>query len=312
MQKNNSYLLFGKRTIVFLLIIIFFDIIIGKTIEHFYFKVKYGQTVRINYAITKATENVIIFGSSHASHHYQSATLEDSLRLSTYNTGIDGESILYHYCVLGAILSRAKPKIVILDLDLDEFVKNKKAYNVLYLLLPYYNKYEEMQPIINLRSNYESVKAVSNLYRYNSLLLPVILNNAMYRRDDSHKGYTPLYGTLNVKNIDFSQRDTTSELDMIKINIFRSFIQKAKSSHSDVFVFVSPAFQKDKKNTSTIEIAAKICSEEKAFFINHNASGFFNNSIEYFKDISHLNDQGAKIYTKQVFLEIQTLLSTRQ
>lgn len=310
MKKNNQYLLFGKRLFFFALLIVFVDIIVGKAIEHFYHKVKYGQTVRIEHAMMNATENVIIFGSSRATHHYDSDIFEASFGLSAYNTGIDGETILYYYCVLEAILTRCTPQIIILDLNSNEFVKNKKSYDILYLLLPYYNKYKQIQPIVNLRSRYEFIKAYSNLYRYNSFLLPVILNNIMYRKEESTKGFTPLYGVYDFKHNN-NEGDTSAELDSVKISVFKTFLQKAKEKTGKVFVIVSPSLRKEDRNTASLQIAANICQEKGIPFMLYNQSDFFNSHPEYFKDATHLNDQGAKIYSQMVSSDMQKILSSK-
>ena len=39
--------------------------------------------------------DILILGPSTANHHYNTKILEDSLRLSAYNSGYDGKNILY-------------------------------------------------------------------------------------------------------------------------------------------------------------------------------------------------------------------------
>ncbi len=299
-EVSKNYIIFFKKFVILLLVMIAIDLLLGKLLAHFYFKMKTGESSRITYAMTKANEEIIVFGSSRANHNYVPDILEDSFHLKAYNAGIDGQSILFHYCILKNIQLRTKPRIIILDLKVDEFEKSELAYNRLYALLPYYTVCKNIQPIVNLRSPYESVKSLSNLYRYNSFILPVILNNILSRTDDSKKGYVPLNKSLDSNLLLLSARKKNIILDTVKVNIFRSFIKEAKELNGNVFVFISPIYQKNSTITSTIATAEKICSEENILFINYCETPFFNDHPEYFQDIFHLNNHGAKIFTHMI------------
>lgn len=302
---NKGYIGFFKKTVVLILLLIATDILLGKLLAHFYFKMKTGQTARITYAMTKADEELIVFGSSRANHNYVPDILEDSLKLSVYNAGVDGQSILYHYCVLKNIKLRSDPKIILLDININEFENSEIAYNKLYALLPYYNLYENIRPVVNLRSPYESVKTISSLYRYNSFILPIVINNTVSRTDDSQKGYIPLYKTLAT---DFSSRPpihNNIELDTVKVNMFRSFLQEAKQSNSRVCVFISPIYRDQHKLSPTITMAEQIAKQENVSFFDHSKSSLFNEHPEYFQDELHLNNKGAEIYTRLIFQKIK-------
>jgi len=297
---SKSYIIFFKKLAILLLLLVAVDVLLGKLLAHYYFKMRTGQSARITYAMTKANEEVIVFGSSRANHNYVPGILEDIFHLKAYNAGVDGQSILYHYCVLKNIQLRVKPRVIILDLNVDEFAKDELSYNRLYALLPYYTVCKNIQPVVDLRSPYEPIKSLSNLYRYNSFILPVILNTTLSRTDDSKKGYVPLHRSLDLNLPVGSSGKKSIETDSVKVNIFRSFIQDAKGSGANVFVFVSPRYQKQHSITSTIAIAEKICSLQQVSFINYCESSFFNTHPEYFQDIFHLNNNGAEIYTRMI------------
>lgn len=299
-----NYFIFFKKILLLLILVIVSDLFLGKLLEHFYFKMKIGQTARITYAITRAEEALIVFGSSRANHNYVPELLEDCLHLSTYNAGIDGQSIPFHLSVLKCIKPRSSPAIIILDLNTDEFTKSTLAYDRLYALLPYYYSHKEIQPVINLRSEFEPLKAWSQLYRYNSFILPILFNNIMHRADDSKKGYVPLYKTL-ANQVHPIPIKIDTVLDPEKIELFKSFIKEATNSNCRVFVFVSPIFQETSTISSTINAAENICKQEQVSFINHSGLKDFKGHPEYFQDIFHLNKWGAEIYTRVVSEEIR-------
>jgi lysophospholipase L1-like esterase len=76
-------------------------------------------------------------------------------------------------------------------------------------------------------------------------------------------------------------------------------------------VIVSPSLRKEDRNTASLQIAANICQEKGIPFMLYNQSDFFNSHPEYFKDATHLNDQGAKIYSQMVSSDMQKILSSK-
>ena len=98
-----------------LFIVFLLDFSIGKTLRYFYFKQKCGRQYRATYAIEKTTADVLIFGSSRAYHHYVPGIIEDKMQQSCYNTGSPGQSLLFNYATLKAILKRYSPKLIVLD-----------------------------------------------------------------------------------------------------------------------------------------------------------------------------------------------------
>ena len=100
------------------------------------------------------------------------------MKLSFYNAGRDGNFMFYHLAVLKGVLNRYSPKIVILDFVAEEFAQNQYSYDRLSSLLPYYKSHPEMRSIINLKSKYEKIKLLSQIYPYNSLMLTIAVGNS--------------------------------------------------------------------------------------------------------------------------------------
>lgn len=53
--------------------------------------------LRCEYIANKATDDIIILGSSSATHHYVLQIIEDSLGLSCYNCGEEGNGVVLAY-----------------------------------------------------------------------------------------------------------------------------------------------------------------------------------------------------------------------
>ncbi len=224
--------------------------------------------------------------------------LQDSLHLSSYNAGRDGEFILYHYCIFKNILVRKDVKVIVFDLHPQEFEINL-GYDALSELLPFYNSHKEIRSMLNLRSKFEKYNAISNLYRYNSLISTIIINNVIPKKDSSLKGYLPLYSQLRDTVLDGNIPGNTN-LDSLKVNLFKTLLSEAKKSRVKMFVFVSPLFQKKGITPESIIVAKHLCSEYNVPFYDFSQSAFFMTHAKCFADINHLNNLGAGIYSELV------------
>ncbi len=114
---KSQFLRFILNLLVVCLMVFIFDRAVGGIIKHFYFKQVAGLYNRTTYAIDSTTADILVFGSSRANHHYVPEVFEDSLKMSFYNTGRDGNFLLYNTAIFKAIIKRHKPKIVILDFN---------------------------------------------------------------------------------------------------------------------------------------------------------------------------------------------------
>jgi hypothetical protein len=258
------------------------------------------QQSRITYAISKAEEEVIILGSSRANHHYVPAVLEDSLKMSVYNAGCDGQFVFYDYCVLKNILYRNKTQVVILDILPWEFQKGR-GYQKLSVLLPYYYVDTTIQKIVNLRSKFEKFKTLSNLYRYNSMISTIVVNNVFPKKKSSQKGYLPL--THKWKSpiaMADSAAVSSLQLDTIKINVFKKILSIAKKRGVKVYVFVSPWFVKCRRTPASVAMGKKICADFNVPFFDFSKNDYFLKHPELFHNPNHLNNNGAEVYTSLI------------
>ncbi len=293
---------FLKKLAIFIVILFIVDRAVGAVLTHYFYKISSTEAARISYAVNEAKEDMIIFGSSRANHHYVPTVFEDSLHLKCFNAGVDGEFIIYHDCVLKCILKRATPQVIILDVNPDEFStkKNDQVYSELALLLPYYNSHREIDSLVNLKSMGERYKVVSDMYRYNSLISTIAINNLIHKTDTSIHGYCPLYRTLKGPQPVLDVTGDT-ELDTVKLDVFRSFIREAMAAGSKLYIFISPSYQKRNAVPNTILTASRISNEMHVPFYDFSKDERFTTHPEFFSDGSHLNDKGARLYSQIVY-----------
>lgn len=303
-----------KKIIINLIIVVaivfLLDFAIGKTLQYFYFKETSGLQFRTTYAMEKTNADVLIFGSSRASHHYVPEVFEDSLKLSYYNTGRDGNGIFYQTAVLKSVLKRYTPKVIIFDFA-GGFETDVSDYDRMSSILPYYRSHEEIRKIIELKSPFEKVKLLSQIYPYNSSILTIIIGNldANKNRKPDNKGYVALYkewkGTL-----DTIKDQANINIDSNKVASFKEFISDAKKSGAKVFVVFSPIYRVFNFNQQ-IDLCNHICAAENVPFYDYSKDTTFVNNKKFFQDFSHLNHNGALLFSSVVVEKIKADLTRK-
>jgi hypothetical protein len=301
LELKVSFIKFWLKFITLLIFLVILDFFVGNLLEIFYFKQKFGAQFRTTYSIEKTTEQVLIFGSSTAAHNYNPEIFQKKLRKSVYNCGIDGSSIFYDYAILKGVIKRYQPHIIILNIDQDEFVKKEESYDQLASLLPYYSRDSELRSIVNMRSRYEKLKLLSHVYQYNSSIFSIVAGNlTMFKdRDENIKGFVPLNKMWEFPIEDGSVFEN-HEFDTNKIQIFNYFINDCIKNKINLYLACSPFYLKSNYNSYSVELAEKIAREYNIKFFSFAKDSVFLNHPEFFADKSHLNINGATLYSNIV------------
>ena len=97
MQTSDIMRKFIVNIIIFFAIIWVADIGLGAILDKIAYNAKSGGQQINNHITYKANEEIIIMGSSRASHHYIPQIINDSLKMSSYNMGQDAMGIILMY-----------------------------------------------------------------------------------------------------------------------------------------------------------------------------------------------------------------------
>lgn len=296
LNNNKGRLLY--KLAVLIIIIVGGDILLGNTLRYWYFKQQSGLLYRTTYAMEVTNSEALIFGSSRANHHYHPTVIAAELGMSTYNTGRDGNFILYNTAVLKSILKRYTPKVIVLDLDIYTFNETPENYDRLSALLPYYKTHEEIRDIVELRSPFEKLKLQSAVYPFNSLVFKIAVGNTEMNKERKLdlNGYVPLK-TVHTKEI--KEYNIREKCDSQLVQSFSNFITSAKAAGSKVVVVVSPVYYQY-KNSQTIELAREICQRQQVEWFDYSRDTSFQQHRNWFADRAHLNDEGAKYFSKVI------------
>lgn len=306
----NKHRVIIFKLIKLLIIIVIVDTVLGIAAEKLFYTQKTGKYARSTYAIDQTNAETLVFGSSHAHRHYVPEVLEKELQTSAYNVGAEGQQLLYHLGLQKMILKRVVPKTIILNIDEDFLFNSTFAYDRLHDLYPYYGDHKDvLRPIFAVNNRFVDIKMFFKSYLFNSTIVHMTRYYVSPQID--YKGYRPLNGTVSEKEIDNYENDIQQKSNVIDsnlVNALKEFILNAKSNNIKLIFVTSPKFIKGnyRKNRS-FSLINEIATEHNIPLLDFFNDPRFSNNHDFFHDPSHLNDQGAKYFTKLLAKEILAL-----
>ena len=281
------------KILLFFIAIALFDVLFGFACEYMNSHSK-GGGIRSRYYVCKgSSEDVLVFGSSRAKHHYVPDIIEDSLGMTCYNTGEDGNGIILSYGFLKMITERYTPKVILYDVSsFDVSVDDNVKY--LDLMKPYYFEpgidsiFWEVEP----KTRY---MMLSSFYRYNTTWLRVV-GSFIHPMINYPKGYAALNKTMDYEPELLDPKQIV--IDSVKINFFEKFIRLAKNRGISLMCFVSPIYKgTEENNYYTIKT---LCSKYDIPFLFYGSDTDMVQDKSFFQDKLHLNDKGARFYTRKL------------
>lgn len=257
-----------------------------------------------NYLMSCHDKYEIIFvGSSRAHRHYDTPFINDSLGIKTFNAGDDGRGLTYQCPELKAYLNRNTPKLVVLDLSPALDGKWNERISMLYPLANIFNEISDIAEKVEANNKFY---LKSSLFRYNSNLITELSGLRHPFSAESTYGYNPVPVRLVPEEI-FKQdkpRSYSHQIDSIEYNILIDLIKLCKNKRVNLVGVFSPIY-------GNIERSHDIDSIFEAYNIPLIDNITFRLPLKpnkYFNDATHLNEIGAREYTKHVIYQISDSL----
>ncbi len=278
-------------------IIVVADLLIGAVSKNAILNVRdvgVNQTNTVQ-AFFKRKADVLILGPSTANHHFDTRIIKDSLKMTCYNAGRDGQNVVYNAMVLDAFLTRCTPKLVIMDVGSstlsDKWMVALSDFNCYYGIL------KPVDEILDsIATPIERVKRLFNIYRYNKTW-EWLLNGKIDNEVADLDGYRPMpvNADANFKAVRASEHFIINEtckhyLDRI--------VQVCKEKNIRLVITSSPSMVIDEGNF--LPDMNAYCREKGVEFFDWNGDAIYTNHSELFYDMTHLNADGAKIFTKDL------------
>ena len=258
------------------------------------------------YGVEMASEELLVLGASTATHHYIPALLQDSLRLTSRNLGKDGASLYCQICQLSLILERYIPDMVIWDVS-DDCLSHNLDWSDYMEISDYWpyrlNGYSKA--VVREMGSFQPVSMHSWLYRYNSKLPEYLFSFVSGRQSQS--GYVPLPEEAS-HSFEKTVTELPGNLNTTKIELLETLLTACREKGTQVILVTSPRFVEDGiRQTEQYQTLCEMADRLDIPYFNYHEDPVFFNDPSLFRDVDHLNERGAKLFTERLIHDIRQL-----
>lgn len=254
-------------------------------------------------AFFKRTADVLILGPSTANHHYDCKIIEDSLGMTCFNAGRDGQNIIYDAMVLEGFLTRCTPKLVVVDVThstlSDTWMSSLNDFNC------YYGFLQPIDDIIDsIGGTLDRFKRLSNIYRYNKTW-EWLLNARFAKTAEDLDGYRPLE-VKEFKGLQSTKESGRFVMDDRCRHYLERIINVCKEMDVKILFAISPTLVIDNGNFA--KDVNDVLQKKGLWLMNWNGDTTYTNHPELFYDKTHLNAKGAAAFTKEFVGKVKDVL----
>jgi hypothetical protein len=266
----------------------------------FYFVVQSLPTKQIDRRVEKLIQGninaeVLVLGSSRAAHNILAEDIESLTKLKSFNLGFRGSNVSFHKFLLkNYLVKNTKLKKLIYVVDVP-FMFDEKALKFRNDVLLPFVKYSEYRNVLIENDELSKLAYFSNLARFS---YSIIIKNPI----QSIENYNTILGSNPLpveKYKGHGENFVVNKKVEISKNIIHQFIEIqtiCKQSNIELYLVIPPNNEPlDLKFVSKLK---QNCLPTTKFYSYKN--NYFTKNNNYFYDVSHLNKNGAALFTKEV------------
>lgn len=247
-------------------------------------------------ALFNKKADVLVLGSSRANHHYVSSMFKDSLALTCYNAGRDGHDILYAYMIFQSFLERNTPKMVVVDITSSmmdgSWIEHNKDMTC------FYRASQAVTAVLDkdVLKGFDKVKMLSNLYRYNNTLEWIA--TAYLSNWGEGDGYFPMPITNNgmTKVVGKDQLFEPHPKCLVYLD---DIVKTCKEKDIQLILCVSPSLSYCMHGIN--DWMKAYGKQQQIITLDFTGDTTYVDHPDLFFDATHLNDLGARVFTKHLF-----------
>lgn len=292
-----------KKILYFSLLIIIVDYLFGECMNYIYAHTEKGDFGRNNYICEEADQDILIFGSSRAIHHYNPETFERKLGMSCYNCGEDGMGIILSYGRYKLAQRKHQPKLIIYDIENSYDILQNDNSKYIGFLKPYYCV-PGIDSLIWEIDYTERYKMLSKSYWYNSRWIDIMAQFCSKSNELARDyKYAPLQGTLYYDPARYVFA-SDEDCDKLKLDIWERFLNDCNKNSTQVIFVISPVY--GERDNHILKPFLELIEKHKIPLFDHFSDPFFVGNKTYFADKMHLNSEGSVYFSDIIADEIYT------
>jgi len=288
------------------------DFSIGSICKKLYWSSKDLIISKLRYSMDSTRQDVLLFGSSRAAHHFIPDIMEQISGFSTYNNGIDAADLLFSEMQLKETLKRYKPKCIVLESSPSSlFITDARAgYK---LLQPYYSRDTSISNMLTRNSALDKVKYISSIYPYNSNIAS-LLKGVIKKSVDLYKGYIPVNGSIDTNGINsfVNKSYINDKLPIDQLGYLNDFIQTCRKHEVTLIIVSSPVFRVNENHDVMVKKFQSFCEQFKeVHYLDYTKYQPVYGNPKFFKDNTHMNNNGATIFSQDIAGKTKELIATK-
>lgn len=289
------------RLLLFFVLVLAIDVVAGKGFAYMVAHAKGGDNGRNNYICNEIKTDVLVFGSSRAIHHFNPAIIEDSLGMSCYNCGQNGNGVILNYARFQLICHRYTPKLIVYDVTSGfDLLAGDDNHKYLGWLKAYYDK-PGIADVFESVDSTEKYKMLCQMYRYNTKFIQVISDYIHPLQDDAYAGFRPLKGEMDAMKVSKPVIKDHYDFDPLKIAYMKKFVELAKANNIELVFTVSPMWAG--MDAAQLSPLKEICHQNGIRLLDYSSDTNYLHNNTLFKDGAHLNSRGADQFSKDFVMD---------
>ena len=295
--------LFCFKILILFIILFLLDSAVGRGLSYMVDRPKGGYVSHHKHINDEMTDDIIVFGSSRAIYHYNPKILSDSLNMTCYNCGQDGNGIILNYGEWLMIKKRYSPKMIIMDIMPEyDILVGEDNHKYLGWLRLYYDR-DGISEIFDDVDHVEKYKMMSGMYRYNTKFMEIITDYISPLKSISSDGFRPVQQEFDSTKVKKKMFKESFEIDQLKLNYLDKFIDTV--SPSCLYLVASPIWYG--MDPLKLRPVKDLCDKKGVVFMDFTNSKKYVHNNDYFRDGNHMNLNGANEFTKDLSLEIKKI-----
>lgn len=264
---------------------------------------------------------IVVYGTSRARAHINSKILEDTLKLSTYNLGIDGFTFKMEYCRHELILEKnKKPSFIIQTLDFHILGDIDNLYQF-QQFCPYFdnetilktiktykgpNWWDYNLPLVRYYGNTEEIFSAMNI-----LLRP------SHNKGNRYKGFYNFdrSWTYEFEKVKKSKKTMFQKLDKDSVILFENYLADTKRRGIPIIFVYTPEYIDGQNFVSNrkeiMALYKKLATKYDIPFIDYSSDPMCFNR-EYFYNAEHLNLKGTNLFSKKLASDLKKYIKVKE
>lgn len=261
---------------------------------------------------------ILIYGTSRARAHINPKVLEDSLKLSTYNLGIDGYTFNMEHCRHELVVAKnKKPSYIIQTLDFHMLGKIDDLY-----------QYEQFFPYFNNETILKTIKTYNGLnwWDYNVPLVRYyggkeqifnvanILLRPSHNKGNRYKGFYNINQawTEDFEKVKKSKKRLFQKIDSNSVLLFESYLADTKKRGIPIIFVYTPEhidgqnFVSNRKEI--MQLYNTLASKYNIPFLDYSSDSICFNR-DYFYNAEHLNLKGTNLFSTKLASDLKKYIN---